>query len=87
METLGLLARRPKQAASPDHFPSTTARNIPPAPPNIHLTPPQPSKKHKIIFIQNILLHHSQLIYRVSQKKPSYKIFGLEIMLFTCSQT
>ena len=26
-------------------------------------------------------------IYRVSQKKHSYKIFGLEIMLFTCSQT
>ena len=25
--------------------------------------------------------------YRVSQKKHSYKIFGLEIMLFTCSQT
>ena len=24
--------------------------------------------------------------YRVSQKKHSYKIFGLEIMLFTCSQ-
>ena len=28
-----------------------------------------------------------QTIYRVSQKKHSYKIFGLEIMLFTCSQT
>ena len=27
------------------------------------------------------------LRYRVSQKKHSYKIFGLEIMLFTCSQT
>ena len=26
-------------------------------------------------------------IYRVSQKKHSYKIFGLEIMLFTCLQT
>ena len=26
-------------------------------------------------------------MYRVSQKKHSYKIFGLEIMLFTCSQT
>ena len=25
--------------------------------------------------------------YRVSQKKHSYKFFGLEIMLFTCSQT
>ena len=25
--------------------------------------------------------------YRVSQKKHSYKIFELEIMLFTCSQT
>ena len=25
--------------------------------------------------------------YRVSQKKHSYKLFGLEIMLFTCSQT
>ena len=32
METLGLLARRPKQAASPDHFPSTTAENTPPHP-------------------------------------------------------
>ena len=27
------------------------------------------------------------VLYRVSQKKHSYKIFGLEIMLFTCSQT
>ena len=26
-------------------------------------------------------------LYRGSQKKHSYKIFGLEIMLFTCSQT
>ena len=26
-------------------------------------------------------------LYRVSQKKHSYKFFGLEIMLFTCSQT
>ena len=26
-------------------------------------------------------------MYRVSQKKHSYKIFGLKIMLFTCSQT
>ena len=26
-------------------------------------------------------------MYRVSQKKHSYKIFGLEIMLFTCSQS
>ena len=29
----------------------------------------------------------SRITYRVSQKKHSYKIFGLEIMLFTCSQT
>ena len=41
-----------------------------------------------VIFI--LLLHSTimyALRYRVSQKKHSYKIFGLEIMLFTCSQT
>ena len=32
-------------------------------------------------------LNHVSLYYRVSQKRHSYKIFGLEIMLFTCSQT
>ena len=33
------------------------------------------------------LLSYIRIIYRVSQKKHSYKFFGLEIMLFTCSQT
>ena len=32
-------------------------------------------------------LPENDIRYRVSQKKHSYKIFGLEIMLFTCSQT
>ena len=32
-------------------------------------------------------LQKCTIYYRVSQKKHSYKIFGLEIMLFTCSQT
>ena len=51
----------------------------------------------KVLKIQNIsisclrtkIFQHLQNynLYRVSQKKHSYKIFGLEIMLFTCSQT
>ena len=31
--------------------------------------------------------YRKQETYRVSQKKHSFKIFGPEIMLFTCSQT
>ena len=44
---------------------------------------PKISKEKKQLLIENAF----KRTYRVSQKKHSYKIFGLEIMLFTCSQT
>ena len=46
-------------------------------------------KNHKITHLHpySTMCNVYVTNYRVSQKKHSYKIFGLEIMLFTCLQT